>query len=368
MAIILNHDKPFHHILMNGIFRMATIIITIPFLILIIMGIRDAFDIPSVGITLNNNFTVTEIIPDSAAAQAGIRLGDRVIAIGGDPVTEGDRIAAIGRSLSVGSQLTYSIIRSENETLDLTLTWTPPTLTRKLSILSNGVASMLLLFIASWLNLRKIRFEPAIIFYFLAITYIFFRMDHPRWQNETASRLYQVIYLFGFFILPALFGHFCGRFPKKNFFLYHKKGRIFWLYSPSFILFVPAAIVNWTHFKDVKATSLITAMILFQGVILWGIYLTVGSLMMMRSFIRIRSRVLSRRISIVFYTLFLAVMPYFIHGIMDLIDKSFDYLNIISILLFLPFPLTLAWAIDYGEDPNEGLPWLFNQAIFKSDS
>ncbi len=184
---------------------------------------------------------------------------------------------------------------------------------------------------------------------------------------EIWSRIYQVIYLLGFFLIPVMFAHLCARFPRPNFFVYFKKNRVYWLYLPPSILMVPAVLINWLHYADVRAMQAITKLILIQGFVLWAAYLIAGNLMLIRSFLKVRSRILSRRCVAVFYSLALAISPYLLAGAFEIFGKDSPSFTITSQILFLPFPLSLAWAIDYGDDKSEGLPWVIGRYLLKND-
>jgi len=341
-------------------------VITALLIVLILLGIRDSCREPDIGLVCNADFIITELVSGGAALDSGFQISDEIIAINGDPVLSGDRIATLGRKLLIGQSITY-LVRRNSEELEITLTVKGPDSGSKRRISVNGAVYIIMIIAALVLNIRRSGYPPALLFFCLVICTLFFRMDHPRWPNATWGRLYQITYLFGFFILPALFAHFCARFPKPNYFVYQKKYRMLWFYIPSVTLFIPAAVTHWIHFRDIKSTELIKAMILFQGFIIWAILLTLGTLMMFRSYFRVRSRILARRCALVFYTIFLAVLPSLTAGLLDIFDRNFNSGTLLSTFLFLPLPLALAWAIDYGEDKREGLPWMFQRFFEKSD-
>ncbi len=341
--------------------------IALIFACLILMGTRDLITRPIIGLTCDSNYMITEMDPDGAAIRAGFRIGDKIVAVDGSRKLSGDRLAAVSRHLTIGQTLTYEVVRNNDETMELTLQGNPPRPERIRLAYVNTAVYLCLLTIAIILNLKRPGHVPALLFFCLTITYLFFRMDHPRWPSEIGGRLYQTLYLLGFFMLPSLFAHFCSLFPKKNLVMHHSPRRVLWFYIPGFTLFVPAAFSHWIHFRDLKATQVIQAMILVQGFILWAVFLTVGTLMMIRAFFRIRSRILSRRCSIVFYAIFLATSPSFVAGILDIFHTKIGTDNIMATLLFLPLPIALAWAIDYGDDREEGLPWMLNRFFVKTD-
>ncbi|MBN1354638.1 hypothetical protein JXA40_00030 [bacterium] len=353
--------------LKSSLKKIVYLLVGLLFFTLIVKGGFDALDTPEIGFTVDVDLVVTSLGADGSAYRAGMDIGDRVLSINGEPAQAGDRIAEQGRKARIGQVMTYRIRKTDGRTRDIDLTWKSPSIQRRQYIGVNAVSAVLILIVATIAYLRKPGYLPANLFYFLCLFYLFFRMDHPRWQAEYWARIYQVIYLFCFFLIPAVFAHFCALFPKPNRFLNARKSRIIWLYSPSTVLFFPAAVTNWIHYDNVKATGIITKIIIYEGFVLWAVLLTAGSLMMIHAFFRIRSRTLARRSSIVFYSLALAMLPYLIVGFLEnFLDRTFTY-EITGLILFLPFPTALAWAIDYGEDRPEPMPTILEKILRSRD-
>ena len=343
--------------------RILLALISVLFLFLVIKGSKDTFSTPINGLELDSNLVVTSIVPNGPAAQAGFQIGDQVISINSEPVERGDIIADQGRNVQINTVMNYRVLRQNQQPQELSLKWEAPSKQQKTFIIFNFFSSIFILTIITITCYRNPDSASAILFYCLSILYLFFRMDHPRWQGEFGARFYQAVYLLCFFLIPALFVHFYARFPKKNQFLYAREGRIRWLYAPTFVLFVPAAVVNWIHYSDLHASDIISTLILIQGLILWACYLIAGTLMMIRSFLRIRSRELTKRCVLLFYALLLAVSPYLLAGFLEIVKgESYTY-EIIALFLFLPFPMALAYAIDFGEDPDEGIPWFLKRVV-----
>jgi hypothetical protein len=333
------------------------------FMVLIVVGGFDAFSKPEIGFVVNGDLVVTSLSPALSASEPNLELGDRIVAINGEPAHAGDRIAEQGRTAQIDQTISYRIQTSDGQIKDVELTWMAPTYQRKKYSAVNMLTALIILGIATYAVFRKPAWLTVKLYYFLCLFYLFFRMEHPRWQGEIWSRIYQVLYLLSFFLIPAVFTHFCGRFPKPNRFLHSRRSFIWWLYAPSCILFVPAAVVNWIHYDNVRATGIITQIILYEGFVLWAVYLIAGSLMMVHAFFRIRSRELSKRCSLVFYTIALAVAPYMIAGFLEnFLHRTYLY-EIIGLVLFLPFPAILAWAIDFGEDEERNVSQIIEKFI-----
>lgn len=76
----------------------------------------------AMGIDQQNGVLVTRVMPNSAAAQAGLQQGDVITAVNGDPVEAANELAmAIGMRES-GSEVTLQVIRDGSEqTITVTL-------------------------------------------------------------------------------------------------------------------------------------------------------------------------------------------------------------------------------------------------------
>ena len=71
---------------------------------------------------LRSGATVREVIPDSAAAEAGLRTGDVIVAIDGEPVSSSDSLIAQVRERAPGEKLTLSYLRDDkSQDVEVTL-------------------------------------------------------------------------------------------------------------------------------------------------------------------------------------------------------------------------------------------------------
>jgi S1-C subfamily serine protease len=66
---------------------------------------------------------VTELVPNSAAEQAGLELGDVILEVDGQPVRTPSDVATIIRSLNPGDTITLRVDRAgETQDIDAVLT------------------------------------------------------------------------------------------------------------------------------------------------------------------------------------------------------------------------------------------------------
>lgn len=235
------------------------------------------------------------------------------------------------------------------------------------SIVFRALIYIAMLTIAWTVLYRKRDWLPSLLFYGLVTGYVFFRMDPLPITGQLATMGFQSLYLFSFFLIPALFLHFWAEFPKQSFFFHHVPGRLWILYGPPLTLSIPAIAGNVYFSSDPEKSGIATGLILFQGICIWAIYLINGCLMGIRAYLRVRSRILNRRVLLVGATSIFAFIPFVITGILDYLSKPLPVGNtlLMETSLILPI-LALAFALDYGEDHEKGLPWLIGQMMANS--
>ena len=326
-----------------------------------ITGSLDAIQTPITQFTLDARHAVTDVEPGSPESIAGMRTGDEILEVNGSPLASFSPFD--GSKMRIGSSTHYRIRRSDGSISDIHVTWNELTPARKIRIVMNAVFTCVVLGIALTVLLMTPPSTNALLFFFLSMFYVFFKMNHPHFDHEIIARLYQAVYLFAFFLIPSFFVHFCSRFPKLNHLIHGKRSRTRWIYIPPVILAIPAALSNWIHASDIDAQSVVTQIILLQGFLIWLVYLVLGSMMLIHGFFRIRSRHLSRRCVLVFYSLILAVSPYLFTGVLDVLFHKTISPDLAGILLFLPFPIALGYAVLYGDDREDGIPWLIDQFL-----
>ena len=79
-------------------------------------AVRDQF-----GITVDEGAFVQSLVPDSAAADAGLEPGDVITAVDGEPTADSASVGAIIRQRAPGDQVTISVLRGGEE-LEMTAT------------------------------------------------------------------------------------------------------------------------------------------------------------------------------------------------------------------------------------------------------
>lgn len=79
----------------------------------------------AVGLPEQDGLLVRAVEPEGAAARAGLRVGDLVVAAGGGPVTSVDHLHAALDGVAAGGALTLGVVRG-TDPIDLVVTFGPP--------------------------------------------------------------------------------------------------------------------------------------------------------------------------------------------------------------------------------------------------
>ncbi len=74
------------------------------------------------GLSVDSGAYVVATTTDGPAAGAGIRQGDVIVGLAGEPVTSGDDLATVMESLEAGDEVTVTVVRSSGQREELSLT------------------------------------------------------------------------------------------------------------------------------------------------------------------------------------------------------------------------------------------------------
>ncbi len=158
--------------------------------------------------------TAAEVAPGSAAARAGVRAGDVLLAIGDKPVEQPSEVLAFVHAQSAGTRLRYTLLRLQStEVMSLALAPLPRGTTALYFVLA--AVGIFTLLVGAGVRYRRHSDEATLHFFWLclaffgAITFSFNgRLDRLDWffyWTDVVSLL----------LLPPLFLHFTLVFPER---------------------------------------------------------------------------------------------------------------------------------------------------------
>ncbi len=183
--------------------------------LLLILEIPVAIHIaqnPTTGMTVHN-LRVAAVSPGSPAAKAGVLVGDRVLAIDGEPVgsTVGYYVAVSGR-YDLGPR-TYLLGRDGAETAVAITPARPP---RARMIWSYGLSLAGLAFlIMGWLVLSRRADMVARYFFGVCVAFAFFLMGIPDWPSPVYMHVKEILRDLANMALPVLVLRFFLYFPSR---------------------------------------------------------------------------------------------------------------------------------------------------------
>lgn len=111
----------------HGFLAIAFVLFSVLF-VLNTVSAQDSTENPFLGVGIaqaDTGVVITQVLPDSPAAQAGLKVGDIITAVNGVVVNPSTLVATI-QNFEIGSQLDLSILRDKNQLdLDVTLAAAP---------------------------------------------------------------------------------------------------------------------------------------------------------------------------------------------------------------------------------------------------
>ena len=157
--------------------------------------------------------TAVEVAPESAAATAGVRRGDVLLAVNGVPVETPSDVVAFQHRAHPGSRLTYSLLRlGSREALDVALAPAPRGSSMYFVLAAVGLFTLL---VGASVRLRRPEDQATLHFFWVCVAFFgvftfsvngpFDRLDWVfYWGDAIASAL-----------LPPLLLHFTLAFPER---------------------------------------------------------------------------------------------------------------------------------------------------------
>jgi hypothetical protein len=256
--------------------------------------------------------TAAEVAPGSAAAQAGVRPGDVLLAIGDRPVERPSEVLAFVHAQSAGTRLRYTVLRLQTtEVVSLALAPLPQGTTALYFVLA--AVGIFTLLVGAGVRHRRHSDEATLHFFWLclaffgAITFSFNgRLDRLDWffyWTDVVSIL----------LLPPLFLHFTLVFPERpRSWVRTPMGRTFLplLYLPAALLGLARVIAISRSPLDAKYfIGVVAALDRFEPLYL-AICLAAGLVILIRAFAHVRSVTARRQLRWIVWGTSLGALPF----------------------------------------------------------
>lgn len=237
-------------------------------------SLNDSIRTPYAGWTLDRNFTVDTLVPQSPAANAGVELGDMVRSIEGIPINNREKVVPLGRSLKIGDALSYEVTRGGEVKTVLIVYDQPPTAEKITSIvrtLSTGVP-LVIGVLAGLLG------ENFIMTLFSVICYlaVLLGIDPPRPDELSFSVIVWILYMGAILATPALICHFLLLVPEPRKWTSRVRHWQLLFYQPVLITFIFSVVVFLSAVKQHSTITTIMTILIAIDVLFWVSYLLIG--------------------------------------------------------------------------------------------
>src|SRR4051812_2277060 len=269
---------------------------------------------------------------------AGLRAGDRLLAINGTPASSFARLTQAQFNAGSYNKVTYTVVRN-GVTLDAPVILVPADRSINMGLRLIALVYLAIgfyIFVRGWAGPQSLHF-----FIFFLVSFIFFAFKYTGKVNQFDEIIYWSNVV-AWLLQPALFLHFTLTFPEKKEFLRRHPWSAYWLYVPALILLglhisvlrlaAPSELLRW-NLDRIQMSYLASGFIL-AAVVLWHSYRNAET-----PILRQQMKWVTRGtiMAIAPFTLFY-VVPY-LHGTAPTSGMK------ISVLSLIFLPLTFGYAI-----------------------
>ncbi len=333
-------------------FRFTTILVAMLSLALVVFGVinfhqRRQFQMPDDGVTwLESDQGVTAWIVDPAGpgAEAGLREGDQLVAINGKRVrSQADAVKEIF-SRGVGFRNAYQLIRL-GQKIEVGFPSSGQSRSRPIDYYLELVG-LLYLFIGTFILVRRWTAAKSLHFYiFCLASFVLYSFSYSGKLNLFDSTIYWLDVL-SWILQPALFLHFCLRFPQRSTFIEKRSYVLSLLYLPGALL-LGLHILVATGLFALPLPPLAARWLLDRVELAYlAAYFLLGAGSLLHSYRRVRVPLIKQQLKWVTRGTFLAFVPftllYALPYFLGFIPAPWMNVSALS-LVFLP--LTFGYAI-----------------------
>ncbi len=287
--------------------------------------------------------------PNGPADRAGIRPGDRIVAINGFAVRRATQVTRHIFRLGSWAQARYSMMRglpaqAGQAPFEVAVVLTPPDTSFSLEHYLR-VVGLLYLFIGLFIFARRWNAPKAVHFYiFCLISFVFYAFHYSRKLNPFDWIIYWGN-VTGMLLQPAVFLHFALTFPERRR-SWPQRLRLGLVYLPAALLLLlhVAVASQWLGWMmpSVAARDLLDRM----EFIYLGLLFLIGAMVLAQTYRRAESVVLKQQMKWLTRGTFLSILPflvcYIIPYFMGWPIRPWMKLSALSLILL---PLTFGYAI-----------------------
>lgn len=249
-----------------------------PFILLhIFLGIADLYrrEKPDHGYSMgSDSHSIVSVRPGGPADQAGLKPGDRILAINEVPITRLDQLIRMTARIQVGDVVNYRVSRDGREIETSLVMGELPVQARfqKTTLAATGLAFLAVGILVAWRRADAM----AMVFYSLTLVFAFLFAPVPMHPSLAWNLEIKILYDLSYLLLPALFLHFFLIFPYRKKVLANHPRLVPTLYGASLSLFAVGATLDvfflvgrrHTLLPAIKIFSTLSAFLIMAGLLL----------------------------------------------------------------------------------------------------
>ncbi len=303
------------------------------------------FHLPEDGVTWidrASGVTAVYVEPNSGAAAAGIRNGDRLISIGGREINHSAEATQILVNVRAWSETPYEV---ERKGIRFTAKVIVREHTTDSAVLYQYLAGAAYLFIGLFVYFRRGSSPKSLHFYALCLTSFVFSCFHYTGKLNGFDQVMYFGNVAAGLVAPTIFLHFCLTFPERRGWL-AGRGRVALLYLPPAFLLATYVGFSWGAVR--AAAPLIEVVWTLDRV--WMLYLSImyltGALVLWYKYVRSEDPIVRRQLLWLRNGALFGILPftllYLLPYLFGVVPNQWMKLSVLSLPLV---PLTWAYAI-----------------------
>lgn len=259
---------------------------------------------PDLGLALHR-LRVQAVAPEGPAAQAGLKVGDRLVAVGDRPVARMvDWFTVTAGDYSLQPRLLTVARGAEHMTLSIKPR--RPSQSRMVFGLSIWLAGLTFLLIGWWVHLRR-RDAVGRNFFGLCLIFAFFLADVPDLPYASYQHAKQILRELLQYLWPVYFLRFFLMFPATGPQTGGRGGR--WLFLPASLLILATLLA---HIRDVSEGSVTAGVIEVAALLHFVVFVLIGLVVFARKILRRDRPILHTKLRVILIGLTLGLIPFLV--------------------------------------------------------
>jgi len=260
-----------------------------------------------------HNLVVRSVHPNGPAANAGVQVGDRILAIDSRPVgTMVDWYLAEAGRYELEPRIL--LLQREDRFVDVAIHPVRPDSTQIIRGYGTSLAGMAFLAMG-WLVFTRRHDMVTRYFFGLCATFAFFLMDIPDWPSATYMTIKDILRDVAHLLLPVVFLRFFLYFPERTHLTPHNHHRHRLLWLPALPLFAASLMIQATR---ADPGSAVVTLVQQASTLYFMVYLLAGLVVFARKVLRRDQPIVHSKLRIVLLGLVVGIVPFifgaFVHS------------------------------------------------------